>query len=152
MLVRITDGSPAFMFGRREPSTATSVTITQMNPLNILNPLQPKSLSQAATRLGFPVFSAMGPEEVLRDFAGYPLRCEKNDCLLTQRARFLLGITSGSVAPALAQGIPFSAVCVVLFGALKVWGPRDVAILKFLRIAGAGGLRPSGISALAIVG
>lgn len=87
-------------------------------------------------RLGSPAFSVMTPQEGLLDFAHHPLRSEKNDFLLTRSARFFLGNTSGAATPALAQGIPLAAVNVVPLGALKVWGPRDIAIPKLCRITG----------------
>ena len=95
-------------------------------------------------RLGSPSFSAMSSQEGLLDFAHHPFRSDKNDFLLTRSARFFLGNTSGAAAPALAQGIPLAAVNVVPLGALKVWGPLDIAIPKLYRIAGTDELLPFG--------
>jgi putative glycosyltransferase (TIGR04372 family) len=95
-------------------------------------------------RLGSPAFSEMGPRAGFLDFAHHALRSEKNDFLLTRSARFFLGNTSGAAAPALAQGIPLAAVNVAPLGALKVWGPRDIAIPKLYRIAGTDELLPFG--------
>jgi putative glycosyltransferase (TIGR04372 family) len=87
-------------------------------------------------RLGSPAFSTMSPQEGLLDFAHHPLRSEKNDFVLSRSARFFLGNTSGGQSPAVAQGIPLVAVNMAPLGALKVWGPRDMAIPKLYKFAG----------------
>jgi putative glycosyltransferase (TIGR04372 family) len=65
------------------------------------------------------------------------------DLILSRASRFFLGGgSSGAHAMASCNGVPVVGVNVAPLGAVKIWGPRDLAIPKLFRKRSSGELAP----------
>jgi putative glycosyltransferase (TIGR04372 family) len=64
----------------------------------------------------------------------------EDELLLCRASRFFIGNSSGALAMAVSHGIPVAAVNVAPLGALKIWGPRDLAIPKLYQHENSGKL------------
>lgn len=97
------------------------------------------AISEIASRGGFVVrigmnqAVALAPRDHFLQLSVQQRRHGEADLILSRASRFFLGGGSGAMAMASSRGVPVAGVNGAPLGAVKIWGPRDVAIPKLYR-------------------
>jgi len=81
-------------------------------------------------RMGESTVTPFPAVEGIFDYARSHYKSFANDILLASNCRFWVGGLSGAFLMASVQGIPVAIVDAAPMGAVKVWGPGDIAVPK----------------------
>ena len=84
-------------------------------------------------RIGMHQAETLAPQDHFLQLSAYQSRNGEADLILSRASRFFLGSGSGAMALASSHGVPVAGVNGAPLGAVKIWGPRDLAIPKLYK-------------------